>query len=234
MGEHREKTIEKVISKIENISLKGSESEVLEMEHIAGFPPYLRGYHAVGNLLQSPDYERIHIWSENLDSEGQECSEILFNDIENLLSAKNVHKKSIIIREVSNLAQIIDNINQINYIYLLCDSEYSILRSFFNQISRKMLSKVRFLLFFEENTFDKIEKIRETRAFYSEIMKEKGYSYKVPISSYISTITEQLYALATQSNVLLYEADNLYINDELNHFLLENTLISKTIDPFWK
>lgn len=234
MGEHREKTIEKVISKIENISLKGSESEVLEMEHIAGFPPYLRGYHAIGNLLQSPKYERIHIWSENLDSEGQECSEILFNNMENLLSAQNVDKKSIIIREVSNLAQIIDNINQINYIYLLCDSEYSILRSFFKQTSREMLSKVRFLLFFGENTFDKIEKIREIRAFYSEIMKEMGYSYKVPISSYISTITEQLYALAAQSNVLLYEADNLYINDELNHFLVENTLISKTIDPFWK
>ncbi|MFK8275291.1 hypothetical protein ACI76Y_06365 [Capnocytophaga cynodegmi] len=234
MGKHREKTIEKVISEIENISLKGSQSKVLEMEHIAGFPPYLRGYHAIGNLLQSPDYERIHIWTENLDSEGQECSEILFNDIENLLSAKNVDKKSIIIREVSNLAQIIDNINQINYIYLLCDSEYSFLRSFFKQISREMLSKVRFLLFFGENTFDKIEKIREIRAFYSEIMKEMGYSYKVPISSYISTITEQLYALAAQSDVLLYETDNLYINDELNHFLVENTLISKTIDPFWK
>ncbi|CEN33888.1 hypothetical protein [Capnocytophaga cynodegmi] len=234
MGKHREKTIEKVISEIQNISLKGSESEVLEMEHIAGFPPYLRGYHAVGYLLQSPDYERVHIWSENLDSEGQECSKILFNNMENLLSAKNVYKKSIIIREVSNLAQIIDNINQINYIYLLCDSEYSILRSFFKQISREILSKVRFLLFFDENMFDKIEKIREIRAFYSENMKEMGYSYKVPISSYISTITEQLYALAAQSDVLLYEADNLYINDELNHFLVENTLISKTIDPFWK
>ncbi|WP_212923834.1 hypothetical protein [Capnocytophaga cynodegmi] len=234
MGEHREKTIEKVISKIENISLKGSESEILEMEHIAGFPPYLRGYHAVGYLLQSPDYERVHIWSENLDSEGQECSEILFNNMENLLSAQNIDKKSIIIGESSNLAQIIDNINQINYIYLLCDSEYSFLRSFFNQISREILSKVRFLLFFEENTFDKVEKTREIRAFYSEIMKEMGYSYKVPISSYISTITEQLYALAAQSDVLLYETDNLYINDELNHFLVENTLISKTIDPFWK
>ncbi|MFK8297661.1 hypothetical protein ACI76O_07025 [Capnocytophaga cynodegmi] len=234
MGEHREKTIEKVISKIENISLKGSESEVLEMEHIAGFPPYLRGYHAIGNLLQSPKYERIHIWSEYLDSEGREYSEVLFCNIENLLRVKNVDKKSIIIGETSNLAQIIDNINQINYIYLLCDSEYSILRSFFKQISREMLSKVRFLLFFGENTFDKIGKIREIRAFYSEIMKEMGYSYKVPISSYISTITEQLYALAAQSDVLLYEADNLYINDELNHFLLENTLILKTIDPFWK
>lgn len=234
MGKHREKTIEKVISKIENISLKGSESEVLEMEHIAGFPPYLRGYHATGNLLQSPDYERIHIWSENLDSEGRECSEVLFCNMENLLRVKNVDKKSIIVGETSNLAQIIDNVNQINYIYLLCDSGYSFLRSFFNQISTEMLSKVRFLVFFDEDTFNKIEKIREIRAFYSEIMKEKGYSYKVPISSYISTITEQLYALAAQSDVLLYEADNLYINDELNHFLVENTLISKTIDPFWK
>ncbi|WP_212899266.1 hypothetical protein [Capnocytophaga cynodegmi] len=234
MGKHREKTIEKVISEIQNISLKGSESEVLEMEHIAGFPPYLRGYHAIGNLLQSPDYERIHIWSENLDSEGREYFEILFNNMENLLRVKNVDKKSIIVGETSSLAQIIDNVNQINYIYLLCDSVYSFLRSFFNQISTEMLSKVRFLLFFDENMFDKIEKIREIRAFYSEIMKEKGYSYKVSISSYISTITEQLYALAAQSDVLLYEADNLYINDELNHFLVENTLISKTIDPFWK
>lgn len=234
MGKHREKTIEKVISEIQNISLKGSESEVLEIEHIAGFPPYLRGYHAIGNLLQSPDYERIHIWSENSDSEDQECFEILFNNMENLLRVKNVDKKSIIVGETSSLAQIIDNVNQINYIYLLCDSGYSFLRSFFNQISTEMLSKVRFLVFFDEDTFNKIDKIREIRAFYSEIMKEKGYSYKVPISSYISTITEQLYALAAQSDVLLYEADNLYINDELNHFLVENTLISKTIDPFWK
>lgn len=234
MGKHREKTIEKVISEIENISLKGSQSKVLEMEHIAGFSPYLRGYHAIGNLLQSPDYERIHIWSENLDSEDQKCFEILFNNMENLLRVKNVDKKSIIVGETSSLAQIIDNVNQINYIYLLCDSGYSFLRSFFNQISTEMLSKVRFLVFFDEDTFNKIEKIREIRAFYSEIMKEKGYSYKVPISSYISTITEQLYALAAQSDVLLYEADNLYINDELNHFLVENTLISKTIDPFWK
>ncbi|GIJ95224.1 hypothetical protein CAPN002_24420 [Capnocytophaga stomatis] len=234
MGENREKAVEKIISEIQKISLKSSKSGFLENEYIAGFPPYLRGYHAMGNLLQSPEYEPVCVWNEGLISCEEKYAEVLFHDLKDLLNAEKIDKKSIIITEKLNLNQIIDNINQINYIYLLCDLEYSFLRSFFQQIPKEILPKIRFLSFFDEKVFDRMDKIRQVRAFYSEIMEEMEYSYKIPIASYVNTVTEQLYALAAQSDVLLYDANNLYLNDKLNRFLMQNTLILKTIDPFWK
>ncbi|GET44953.1 hypothetical protein [Capnocytophaga felis] len=234
MGEYREKATEKIISTIQNVSLIGLKSETLQTEYIAGFPPYLRGYHAMGNLLQLPEYKSVCIWNKDLIFCKEKYSEILFHDVENLLNAENIAKRSIIITENSNLNQIIDNINQINYIYLLCNSEYLFLQSFFQQISKEILPKIRFVSFFDEKVFERMNEIRKMRSFWSEIMEKMKYSYKIPIASYVHTVTEQLYALAVQSDVLLYDVDNLCLNDELNGFLIENSLVSKTIDPFWK
>lgn len=234
MGEYREKITEKIISTIQNISLKGVKSETLQTEHIAGFSPYLRGYRAMGNLLQSVEIQLVRIWNRDLTINCGKPLEVLFHNLDDLLEVQNIEKRAIIIGENSDLEQIMSNSSQIEHIYLLCDVEYSFLQCFFQKISEELIFKVRFLSFFDEKVFDRIDEIRKIRSFWSEIMENRGYSHQIPVVAYINTIVEQVYALAIQSDLLLCDADNSCVNDKLNGFLIENSLISKTIDPFWK
>ncbi|MDO4229736.1 MAG: hypothetical protein Q4C98_07975 [Capnocytophaga sp.] len=231
MGKHREK----INTRFQNITLKGVPSESLSTEFIAGFPPYARGYRAMGYLRQAPDCQPILFWNEEICTKKEKYSsvEILFHDMEAFLSLES-ENKSIISNTKTDFQQIIDNFQDIKHIYLPIENEKSQLIDLFNQIPNEILEKMRFLLFFNENIFQKMDLLRQIRMFWSEIMQEKNFSFQMPIVCYVKNINEQLYALSVQADSIIYSFDNEQLNNSINMFSIENSGILKTVDPFWK
>lgn len=231
MGKYRKKTD----NRFQNITLKGTTSEPLPTEFIAGFPPYVRGYRAMGYLQQTPNRYPVLFWEENMhfEKEKHPSSEILFRDLK-AVTASEVENKSLIINNNIDFLQISEEFQQIKHIYLPIDTENDLSIGLLNPFSKEILQKIHFLLFFDAKVFQKIDLMRKVREFWSEIMQKNNFSFQIPITCYVNNINEQLYALSAQCDNIIYNSENEELNNSVNAFTIDNSGILKTIDPFWK
>lgn len=232
MGKHREEKISKL--HYQNIQLKGNISPKNEAEHIAGFPPYIRGYQAMGHLKQPITRQPICFWNTDPKPVPNDSKiEIIFENSTDLLES-SFENKSIIVRSAAVLEEISAYLHHIKRLYLLFDNDKHLLTLHSNNFTNKTFEKACFLVCFTDNTFERMKNVRKLRVFCSDLMQKKGISHPILIAAYVNTIIEQLYASAIQSDLLLYDFDNPLITDPTNQMLLDNSGILKTIDPFWK
>lgn len=232
MGKHREEKISKL--NYQNIQLKGNISPKNETEHIAGFPPYIRGYQAMGHLKQPITHQPVCFWNTSPKPIPNDAKiEFLFENSTDLLESP-FENKSIILRSAAVLEEISGYFDHMRRLYLLFDNDEHLLALHSNKFTSKTLEKAYFLVCFTDDTFECMENVRKLRVFCNDLMQKKGISQPIPIAAYINTIIEQLYASAIQSDLLLYDFDNPLITDPTNQMLLDNSGILKTIDPFWK
>lgn len=232
MGEFRKNKAE---LRFQDIELKTIKSLSLEKEFISGFHPYVRGYKAMGYLLKSPEYQPVFF--ENLinDLTTEEYSKVekLFCNLSDLVNSES-ENVSIVVSAQCDFD--VENciFEKVKHIYIVFDNKKKISELFFDELVEKYVHKLRFLFLFDSKNFEIVEKIRKVRVFWSKKMIKYGYSHCIPVASYVKNITEQMYALSAQTDVLLYEYGNQYIDDPTNTLSIENSGILKTIDPFWK
>lgn len=214
MGKHRKEKITN--SRFQDITLKGEKSVANATEFIAGFPPYVRGYQAMGHLQEPVEYEAISF--QNIDNFG----------------SNNFENQSVIIHSMSDLELIFPYLKNIKRLFIPFEEEKKISELFLNNFSDEILEKLYFIIFFDVDVFKNMEKVRNARIFWSDIMQKNRISHQIPIACYVNNISEQLYALSVQTDLVLYDPKNSEINDLTNELLLHNSGILKTIDPFWK
>lgn len=232
MGKYRERKN----VRFQNTTLQKSESDILKNEYIAGFPPFLRGYNAMGHLLTYPQQQAVSFWSLETHFETEKKSDIeyLFTNQTDYLFASECRNKAIIIDFDCNFLSKFPFHEDIKRVYVSIDNEKEIQEDFFDTIPIDMLEKLCFFIRFTDDTFQIMEKIRKTRACWANIMQKKQWKNKIPIASFVKNIQEQIYAYAIQTDIILYDCNNSHISDPSNALIVEFSAITKTIDPFWK
>lgn len=236
MGTSRKETPKQVATRFDTISLKGYSPTLSKTEIMPGFPPYVRGYRTVGNIRQNPVYEPIMFWgSYEIDEIFKQEIMFLFYDISELIKATDVKKKSLFIYKKSDFESIMSHQKDIQYLYVVCIGKNYELNNlnFLNNLDKKLLDKVRFFFNFSQTSMKVIEKIRQIRALSHLFVSENNLNFYLPIVCYVNSVTEQIYSLSAHCDYIIYNAKNNQFNTSYNTFLIENSMISKTIDPFW-
>lgn len=229
MGEHRKEKI--IDSRFQNIVLRGEKSVAKTTEFIAGFPPYVRGYQAMGYLQKPVEYQSISLQKSDIFSVSetenifQNVHDWIYNDVEN---------QSVMIHSVSELHLISPHLKNLKRLFILFEEEKNSLELFSIDFSDELLKKIHFLIFFDADVYSNMEKVRKSRIFWSDIMQKNGISYQIPVACCVNSVVEQLYALSVQADLVLYDVNNPEINDLTNQLCIHNSGILKTIDPFWK
>ena len=190
-------------------------------ESIAGFPPYERGYHAMGHLRHRPSLRTV-VWAANKEIETA-ANEVLFTDIE-AFELASLPCKSIVVSDVHLLPTIV-KLTDIQYIYLaaetLLEKEAQLLYTHFT-----FSDQWRILLHFQQDVFKSMVQLRSLRALSAHLGMLQQKEIKIPITCWVHNISEQLYALAAQADDLV---GDIYQPTPTNDWLIANSLISKTI-----
>ena len=103
-----------------------------------------------------------------------------------------------------------------------------------NSYIKNIFDRTRIFFKFNENPLEKKLQIRDVRKKCAELISKKLLPSFIPIACYVENISEQIYALAFQANYILYDFDNECINSPFNAFVVENSRINRTIDPFFE
>lgn len=191
-------------------------------ESIAGFPPYERGYHAMGYLRHMPSLRTV-VWAANKEIETS-ANEVLFTDIE-AFELASLPCKSIVVSDMHLLPTIV-KLTDIQYIYLageiLLEKEaQQLLYTHFT-----FSDQWRILLHFQQDVFKSMAQLRSLRALSAHLGMLQQKEIKIPITCWVHNISEQLYALAAQADDLV---GDIYQPTPTNDWLIANSLISKTI-----
>lgn len=205
-------------------------------EEIAGFSPYTRGYYAMGHILDVPKPQPV-LFIENTNSEisiNIEKTMFIFKKSVDFISSNNKNK-SILIEDFSFEIDI--NPEEIQQIYI--SSELFLQDNFCDFFKEKLLHKENIFpkiqVFFKFNKFifEGINQIRAVRNKVASWLDLQKIPSVIPITCHVANVSEQLYALSAQVDFILYSADNQCIIDFITDFIIENTNITKTIDPFF-
>lgn len=205
-------------------------------EEIAGFSPYTRGYHTMGHILDVPKPQPI-FFIENKNTENLiniEKTMFIFKKSVDLISS-NYQNKSIFIDNFSLEMEL--NSEEIQQIYI--SSELFLQDNFCEYFKEKSLykenifPKIRVFFRFNEFIFEGIDQIRAVRNKVASWLNLQIIPSVIPIACHVANVLEQLYALSAQVDFILYGADNQCIIDFITDFIIENTNITKTIDPFF-
>ena len=191
-------------------------------ESIAGFPPYERGYHAMGYLRHTP-FLRTVVWATNKEIETS-ANEVLFTDIK-AFELASLPCKSILVSDMHLLPTIV-KLTDIQYIYLagetlLEEEAQQLLYTHFT-----FSDQWRILLHFQQDVFKSMAQLRSLRALSAHLGMLQQKEIKIPITCWVHNISEQLYALAAQADDLVGDT---YQSTPTNDWLIANSLISKTI-----
>ena len=191
-------------------------------ESIAGFPPYERGYHAMGHLRHRP-FLRTVVWAANKEIETA-ANEVLFTDIK-AFELASLPCKSILVSDMHLLPTIV-KLTDIQYIYLageiLLEKEaQQLLYTHFT-----FSDQWRILLHFQQDVFESMAQLRSLRAISAHLGILQQKEIKIPITCWVHNISEELYALAAQADDLVSDT---YQPTPTNDWLIANSLISKTI-----
>lgn len=191
-------------------------------ESIAGFPPYERGYHAMGHLRHRP-FLRTVVWAANKEIETA-ANEVLFTDIETFELA-SLPCKSIVVSDMHLLPTIV-KLTDIQYIYLAAETllEKEAQQLLYTHFT--FSDQWRILLHFQQDVFESMAQLRSLRAISAHLGILQQKEIKIPITCWVHNISEELYALAAQADDLVSDT---YQPTPTNDLLIANSLISKTI-----
>lgn len=191
-------------------------------ESIAGFPPYERGYHAMGHLRHRP-FLRTVVWAANKEIETA-ANEVLFTDIETFELA-SLPCKSIVVSDMHLLPTIV-KLTDIQYIYLAAETllEKEAQQLLYTHFT--FSDQWRILLHFQQDVFESMAQLRSLRAISAHLGILQQKEIKIPITCWVHNISEELYALAAQADDLVGDT---YQPTPTNDWLIANSLISKTI-----
>lgn len=191
-------------------------------ESIAGFPPYERGYHAMGHLRHRP-FLRTVVWAANKEIETA-ANEVLFTDIETFELA-SLPCKSIVVSDMHLLPTIV-KLTDIQYIYLAAETllEKEAQQLLYTHFT--FSDQWRILLHFQQDVFESMAQLRSLRAISGHLGILQQKEIKIPITCWVHNISEELYALAAQADDLVGDT---YQPTLTNDWLIANSLISKTI-----
>lgn len=191
-------------------------------ESIAGFPPYERGYHAMGHLRHRP-FLRTVVWAANKEIETA-ANEVLFTDIETFELA-SLPCKSIVVSDMHLLPTIV-KLADIQYIYLAAETllEKEAQQLLYTHFT--FSDQWRILLHFQQDVFESMAQLRSLRAISAHLGILQQKEIKIPITCWVHNISEELYALAAQADDLVSDT---YQPTPTNDWLIANSLISKTI-----
>lgn len=191
-------------------------------ESIAGFPPYERGYHAMGHLRHRP-FLRTVVWAANKEIETA-ANEVLFTDIETFELA-SLPCKSIVVSDMHLLPTIV-KLTDIQYIYLAAETllEKEAQQLLYTHFT--FSDQWRILLHFQQDVFESMAQLRSLRAISAHLGILQQKEIKIPITCWVHNISEELYALAAQADDLVSDT---YQPTPTNDWLIANSLISKTI-----
>ncbi|GJH40693.1 hypothetical protein RCZ04_12430 [Capnocytophaga sp. HP1101] len=187
-------------------------------ENIAGLPPYERGYHAMGYLDGMPSLRIVAMEEENLSP--SEPIEILYQNIENFTHS-NASCKSLLITVIDTLPQAL-SLKEAQFFYIPASLllENTFRETFINNFTPN--NKLRILVDSTHNGFEIIAMLRSLRALA-----------QLPITCLVHSITDYLYALIAQADDLICDIKNKELTSPESQLLIENSLITKTIDPFF-
>lgn len=191
-------------------------------ESIAGFPPYERGYHAMGHLRHRP-FLRTVVWAANKEIETA-ANEVLFTDIETF-ELVSLPCKSIVVSDMHLLPTIV-KLTDIQYIYLAAETllEKEAQQLLYTHFT--FSDQWRILLHFQQDVFESMAQLRSLRAISAHLGILQQKEIKIPITCWVHNISEELYALAAQADDLVSDT---YQPTPTNDLLIANSLISKTI-----
>ena len=191
-------------------------------ESIAGFPPYERGYHAMGHLRHRP-FLRTVVWAANKEIETS-ANEVLFTDIK-AFELASLPCKSILVSDMHLLPTIV-KLTDIQYIYLAAETllEKEAQQLLYTHFT--FSDQWRILLHFQQDVFKSMAQLRNLRALSAHLGMLQQKEIKIPITCWVHNISEQLYALAAQADDLVGDT---YQPTPTNDWLIANSLISKTI-----
>lgn len=191
-------------------------------ELIAGFPPYERGYHAMGHLRHTPSLRTV-VWTANKEIETS-ANEVLFTDIE-AFELASLPCKSIVVSDMHLLPTIV-KLPDIQYIYLAADTllEEGAQQLLYTHFT--FSDQWRILLHFQQDVFKSMAQLRSLRTLSAHLGILKQKEIKIRITCWVHNISEQLYALAAQADDLVSDT---YQPTLTNDWLIANSLISKTI-----
>ena len=191
-------------------------------ESIAGFPPYERGYHAMGHLRHTPSLRTV-VWAANKEIETS-ANEVLFTDIE-AFELASLPCKSIVVSDMHLLPTIV-KLTDIQYIYLAAETllEKEAQQLLYTHFT--FSDQWRILLHFQQDVFESMAQLRSLRAISVHLGILQQKEIKIPITCWVHNISEELYALAAQADDLVSDT---YQPTPTNDWLIANSLISKTI-----
>ena len=191
-------------------------------ESIAGFPPYERGYHAMGHLRHTPSLRTV-VWAANKEIETS-ANEVLFTNIE-AFELASLPCKSIVVSDMHLLPTIV-KLTDIQYIYLAAERllEKEAQQLLYTHFT--FSDQWRILLHFQQDVFESMAQLRSLRAISAHLGILQQKEIKIPITCWVHNISEKLYALAAQADDLVCDT---YQPTLTNDWLIANSLISKTI-----
>lgn len=191
-------------------------------ESIAGFPPYERGYYAMGHLRHMPSLRTV-VWAANKEIETS-ANEVLFTDIE-AFELASLPCKSIVVSDMHLLPTIV-KLTDIQYIYLAAETllEKEAQQLLYTHFT--FSDQWRILLYFQQDVFESMAQLRSLRAISAHLGILQQKEIKIPITCWVHNISEELYALAAQADDLVSDT---YQPTPTNDWLIANSLISKTI-----
>ena len=198
-----------------------------EQPSIAGFPPYERGYRAMGYAQGVPPL-RVVQWYDPLLPLAKEAEECICPTIADFTVCTHSFK-SIVTEEILLLPSLL-SLPQLHRIYLKAEA-------FQNEKQQALLkkywqpnSKTYFLLSWHSDAFECIEQLRGLRTLSATLPQ----GTKLPITCWIHQPTEQFYALSGQADDLICELrDQQLISPEIR-WLVRRSLVTQTTDPFAK
>jgi len=187
-------------------------------ETMAGLPPYERGYRAMGYLEGMPSLRIVAMEEESISP--NEPTEILYQNFENFTQSK-ASCKSLVITAIDTLPQAL-SVKEAQYLYIPASLllENTIKETFIHILTPN--DKLRILVDSAHNGFEIIAMLRSLRALA-----------QLPIACLVHAITDYLYALIAQSDDLICDIKNKELASPENQFLINNSLVTKTIDPFF-
>lgn len=186
------------MNRFNNISLKNilPKNDFLQTDFSAGSPPYVRGYEAMGHILNLPKLQPISFSSGEKNN-----TDNIFIDINSADFQWVTTQKMIEIAKVWKSGKV-------------CD---------FHPV-----------LIFEngENSSDFVAAIRAARMLWAKVAQHFDLLEILPIGVLVKEIAEVVFALSAMCDSLFYNIDNHSFDNKSITFLIKNSYLTKTIDPF--
>ncbi|ATA93111.1 hypothetical protein CGC54_01490 [Capnocytophaga canimorsus] len=206
MGKVGKKTFKTMKNRFENLTIPINPSQDKIYEHLnfaAGFPPYIRGYTASENLLQSICFKDINIKIEANTQEvvlGERTFFLLKDDrttdFEKVIAIKLLQAKEIF------------------------------------KTNEKKSENIGFLYIFTNDYLLNIAQIRAIRMFWAKMMLNFNIAKKLPIAAGVHTPMQKYFAAMAGIHQIFYFSENQYFFIENESILLENSMLLKSIDPW--